>query len=213
LTDENKTKFIAAITEHLRFVAALSVSLSLLGTIIWWAFGPRIEENARILVGTDELKEIVIQQGVRLDQNVEALNGLSERITAMEPSPAVAEYDILRSSIDETCIAGQVCRYTYRVRRTDEGSSCGVPSAQRVLIDASGTTHFPQLPSNAPRATRLSDEWSIVSSSFVVPRRVVPGVAEFSLQITYPDCDRDILGRVVVVEESPHLIFIIGRSE
>lgn len=210
---ERYNRLVSALGDHLRLVAAAAVAFSLLGTFIWWAFGPRIEEMARELVGTTELKDLVIEQGVRLERTQSAVDGLSERLTALEPSPAVAEYDVLRSDIQEMCVAGGSCRYTYRVRRTDEGQSCGVPTAQRVLVDASGTTYFPQAGAATGPPQRLSDDWSVISADFIVPRRVVEGVAEFSLQLTYPDCDRDVLGRVVVVEESPHLIFeISGRT-
>jgi len=211
MTDDNKTRWIAAITDHLRFVAALSVTLSLLGTGMWWTFGPRIEESARDLVGTNELKEIVIEQGERINGATIALDGLSQRVERLEPAPAVAEYDILRSAIDSECAPGDICHYTYRVRRTDEGESCGAPSAQRILIDAAGTTFFPGNGGARP-PQRITTEWAVISSTFRVPRRVVEGVAEFNLQITYPDCNRDELGRVVVVEESPSLIFNIRRQ-
>lgn len=209
MTEDPFRKMANSIAAHLKAVAAAGVSISLIATALWWAFGPRIEQSARDLVGTNELKEIVIQQGTRLDENRAAIDGLSERITSMEPSPAVAEYDVLRSSIDEVCVLGGVCRYTYRVRRTDEGESCGAPSGQRILVDASGTTFFPQASPGGVQPQRITTEWTVVSSAFVVPRRVVPGIAEFALQITYPDCDRDQIGRVVVTEESPHLIFEI----
>jgi len=205
-------KLINALVDHLRLITAASVGLSVVATMMWWAFGPRFEDVARELVGTAELKDLVIEQGVRLEQNTDAIQGLTDRVTAMEPAPSVAEYDILRSDIEETCRPGASCSYIYRVRRTDEGLSCGVPTAQHVLVDASGTTFFPQASSGNRRAQRLADEWSIVSSSFIVPRNVALGIAEFSLQITYPDCDRDALGRIVVTEESPHLIFEIVRE-
>jgi len=198
------------LSEHLKFLTAASLSLSLIGTGLWWAFGPRITEMARDLVGTNDLNELVIEQGVRLDENRDALVGLTERVAAMEPAPAVAEYDILRSDIEDVCMPGGRCLYTYRVRRTDSGESCGAPTAQRILVDAAGSTFFPQPSPDTQRPQQLQDEWSIVTSGFIVPRRVVPGVAEFSLQLTYPDCDPADLGRVVVVEESPHLIFEIG---
>jgi hypothetical protein len=198
-------------SEHLKFLTAATMSLSLIGTGIWWAFGPRITEAAREIVGTNDLKDLVIQQGVRLDENRDALMGLTERVAAMEPSPAVAEYDVLRSDIEDMCRPNSRCTYTYRVRRTDEGESCGAPTAQRILVDAAGSTFFPQGSSETQRAQQLQGEWAIVTSSFVVPGRVVPGIAEFSLQLTYPDCDPAALGRVVVIEESPHLIFEIGE--
>jgi hypothetical protein len=198
------------VSEHLKFLTAASLSLSLIGSGMWWVFGPRITEMARDLVGTNDLKELVIQQGVRLDENRDALMELTDRVAAMEPAPAVAEYDVLRSDIEDVCMPGGRCLYTYRVRRTDAGKNCGAPTAQRVLVDAAGSTFFPQPTPNTLGAQQLQDEWSIVTSGFIVPNRVVPGVAEFSLQLTYPDCDPAALGRVVVVEESPHLIFEIG---
>jgi hypothetical protein len=203
------TKLIAMLADHLRLVLSLSAVLGFMGTGLWWAFGDRITEAARDLVGTNEIKAELIVQGVRLDETRDAVRELGTRVGALEPSPAVAEYDVLRSTIDDVCYPGQRCTYSYRVRRSDEGSSCGTPTAQRVLVDASGSTYFPQPSPDNAGAQRLSDDWSIVTAGFLVPRRVVRGVAEFSLQLTYPDCDIDDLGRVVVVEESPHLIFEI----
>jgi len=214
MSEEKPKWLVTLITEHLKFVAAASVSISLLMTGIWWAFGPRIEESARELVGTAEIRDIVVEQGVRIERATEAIDGLSGRITAIEPSPSVAEFDILRSAIDPVCAPSGVCEFTFRVRRTSDGISCGPPSSQHVLIDNSGTTFFPRPARPEQRnPQRLSEDWSVVTSAFIVPRNVSEGVAEFSLQLTYPDCDRDALGRVVVVEETPHLIFEIARPD
>jgi len=213
MSDETPyARFIRALGEHLRLVVSASVALSLVLTGLWWLGGKQIKTTLRELVGTEEIIATQIEQGKRLQQNIEAINGLSERVAAMEPSPAVAEYDVLRSYIQDVCYVGEACEYGYVVRRTDAGESCGAPTAQRVLVDASSRTYFPQAREERfPQ--RLTGEWAVVPSAFIVPNRVVEGIAEFSLQITYPDCDPTYLGRAVVLEESPHLIFEIRRRE
>jgi len=213
MTEESRTKIVAMLADHVRIITVATAAASLVLSGAWWAFGPRIEEFLRDTVGITEVKGMIVEQGTRIEDTQRAVEGLTERITAMEPAPSVAEYDIRRSDIDDVCYIGGTCNYEYRVRRTEEGASCGAPTAQRPLVDNSGITYFVDAAGRDLVPQRLDDNWTIVAGSFVIPSRVIPGIAEFSLQLTYPDCDRDVLGRVVVVEESPHLIFEIRRAE
>jgi hypothetical protein len=114
-------KLIAMLADHLRLVLSLSAVIGFIGTGLWWAFGDRITEAARDLVGTNEIKAELVVQGVRLDETRDAVRELGTRVGALEPSPAVAEYDVLRSTIDDVCYPGQRCTYSYRVRRSVEG--------------------------------------------------------------------------------------------
>jgi len=197
---------------HTSKVAGVVTAFIAILSTIWFFMQNEVEDYARNLVGYKNITVAIEEQGIVIESIDAKVDNIELRVESLEPDIIVAEYDQLRSkTLFSTCAIGSICEYSFRVRRTPTGVACKTPSPTRYLVDSSGLTYFPKQGSLSHPA-RLSHEWTVVSSSFVVPSNANLGVAEFYLLLRYEGCETGI-DNEVIENESFHLIFnIIAES-
>lgn len=207
MNEATKRKIGWVVMEHLKQAAAGLTALSLFAGIVWFVISDEVEEAARTLAGTDETLAQLEIQGEAIKAVQVSVDTLKDRVDAIAPVK-VGQYDRLRSRIFSPCQRGGNCEYVYRVRRTDEGVSCGTPVSERIFIDSSGITYYPRA-ATPTRPTRLADEWTEISSSFVVPSGASLGIGEFMLKLSYEGCDF-AEGQTVVELSEPLIVEIVA---
>ena len=179
----------ATLIDAAKAIGTLTAAATIITGALWFFVKDQAADAARTLVGTDEIIGEVTEQRVLIMDLGENVARLDRRVNSLEPSPAVAVFDPLRSVIDSRCLRGEVCEWSYFVRRANNvyGNTCDAPEAQRVFADAAGVEHFPARGSTSnPR--RLSTTATRVDGSFVVPERAALGPGEFFLRNTYTGC-------------------------
>lgn len=153
---------------------------------------------------TEEIRLGAAQTTATLDRLTAIVESNAEQIRAFHP-PEVAEYDKLLSKIFSPCAAGGECEAQFRVRRTQFGETCGLPTVLgRVVTDRSGLEY--PVPPPRTSAQRLNGEWAMRPIIFQVPARAPEGVASFHLVLEY-ECGT----QGTFAEETPRLPFEIIR--
>lgn len=193
MSDATKQKLFWWFVEHLKAVATIITATGIILGMVVFIFEPHAARIIRELVGTENMLSAVEQQKREIQKQREymyelsvSVNGLNERMNEIAPR-RVAEYDILRSKIFSPCARGELCKYTYRVRRTDWGESCGKPQMTYIFEDAAGVVFYPRK-QNEMLPTRLTKDWSSVASGFYVPEGAMEGFGEFYLLLEYENC-------------------------
>ena len=199
----------------MQIFAALSVISGIFMLVIWQGLESHTQEFVQELAGTKDIvvavEEVGIEQReqrVLIEEVAAKVDYANERIDKLEPVPIIAEYDDLRSAVNGPCFPGELCTYTYLIRRTSYGAACAAPKLEYVVVDHAGIQHFPQSENAPPR--KLNTDWTLISGSFVLPRGVSTGLAEFYMSATYTKCgpNRD----VSMQEFSLPLVFQIKGS-
>lgn len=180
------------VQEIAKGVVTVVAAISVAGSGVWFFIHDQVAATARDLSGTSEImKGLNAVRTEQADQRV-ILRDLSARVDSLEPAPAVAVFDKLRSKIDKECSIGKPCHWSYFVRRADTvfGRTCGVPESELVFVDSAGIEYAPkQVSESAPR--RLSLNATRVDGDFVVPTGVSLGPGEFFMQLRYSGCGTD----------------------
>lgn len=187
MNEQVKKRLLWVIGDHLKSVASITSAFAVIGAAIWWLFGAQVIDAVEYAAGTDRVMEQLAVQTITIGEINETVQGLRVRVDEIAPQ-RVAEYDELRSKTLGSCVRGEACKYTYRVRRTDFGKTCGAPKSTRIFEDNAGLTFYPDTVGLSQPA-RLSGEWSVVSSNFLVPPNVAMGVGEFYLFLEYSGCE------------------------
>ena len=199
--------------QMMQIFAALSVISGIFMWVIWQGLESHTQEFVQELAGTKDIVVAVEEVGVEqreqrvLIEDVAAkVDYANARIDKLEPTPRIAEYDDLRSSVNGPCSPGERCSYTYLTRRTSYGATCAVSRAELTVVDSAGIHYFPNTGGSEP-IRRFDTDWTRVAGTFTMPETVNTGVAEFYMSVSYISCGPN--GDVSMHELSLPLVFQI----
>ncbi len=187
------------IRDYLEFAATLLGVAGLLSGVIWMFAANEVRESVRGFIGVTQLAAQIEVIKVQQDKNVRA-------ITSITPTPAIVEYDNLRTRVYSPCTTGELCEYEIRARRTPIGVECEAPKVEaRIVIDKSGLQHIVDAP-NARKPSKADLNWRSISSYFLIPPEVPPGIAEYVMRLVY-ECKGE-----TVVQDTPRMPFEVFRG-
>jgi hypothetical protein len=175
-------------------VGTIATAITIVFSMLWFLASPRLEPYI-------ELPEKVVDLGSRIDNNFDeqgrAISRLQSDVKDLRLVPKVTEYDTLLSKmITPQCSVGQVCAAEYVVRRTDQGVTCGIPSAQRYVRNHNGIIR-PAAIGGVRNPVKVGTDWITLNIKFIIPDGVRLGKAEFFMGLEYPGCSFAIDGATV----------------
>lgn len=184
------------VRDYIEFAVALIGVTSVILGAVWFVARNEVKTGVQTFIGIPELSQKIDRAGELATVNAQAIRRLL-------PPLQVAEYDTLRSRVWSPCAVGGECEYTLRVRRTEDGKECSAPTVRgRIVVDRYGI-EYPTESAARLVPVKIESEWREVTSAFVVPASVPPGVAEYFLALEY-NC-----GGEVIEQRSPRLVFEI----
>lgn len=129
-----------------------------------------------------------VKPWVELPSQVEGANRriatLERAIRTLSPQNTVAEYDALRSNMEDgKCRLGKWCTGEFRVRRLPAGVGCAAPDTQAFVTNHGGVTR-PVIDIELV-SIRVGRDWVNVPFRFKVPKSSQPGVGEFYYENIY----------------------------
>lgn len=155
---------------------------------------------------------------VELQDQVESVLRRQEEIRTildeLTPGETVAEYDISRSYVNtinnQSCVIGEPCSYVFRVKSTNWGSQCNIPSvelSQARVVNHGGLPHNVEI--DAVFGQAPESQFINFRGTFVIPNSALAGIGEFYIALRYTGCPDARHPLDPTWENTPRLVFKI----
>jgi hypothetical protein len=196
-------------------ILAVGTIVAMVSAFTWFVVDEEVSEKLARITGAAESRELIENNTKALKSVQASVDGLEakvdhiqSRVDAFETPNRIFEIDMIRSLVHEDCPTEGNCTYTWRAKRTAEGSHCDAPVKRLFVIDRFGVTH----PVSAPPEelpNKAGDDWSEISGTFILPDSIPVGVAEFYIELNYTGCFPE-KPEARVRERTPNLTFIVN---
>lgn len=190
---------IKTVQELAKTVTAFSIVFSAAFGFISYVWGDDIQSYKQI-------PSVLVKYGTVLDNYGRELSRMRQDINSIRPTPQVVEYNLLASQVSGPCNYKQPCYVKFRLRRTHEGATCSVPSANYKVRNHFGLEY--PVTVNDYEVVKVGEDWLNISYSFNIPKEVQLGLSEFFVELEYNDCG---FSESKIQENSPNLRFEVNE--